>query len=121
MGNNPLVKATGVGTVLQMVMVLLGHFIPSLQQLGLFPIGGTLLGGITGLLAALWSKGGGAPMGKQIGGGAVAGGVAGILGTLVSMGLGDVPASTLGIAGGSTFAAGAIGGLIGRVLGSKPS
>lgn len=117
MGNTPLIRAAGAGTLLQILMVVLGYFVPSLQQAGLFPIGGTAIGAITGILASLWNKG--APMASQLGGGAVAGGLAGILGTLVSVGLGDVPASTVVVAGGSTVAAGALGGLIGRFLGPK--
>jgi phage-related protein len=119
MGNNPLIRATGVGAVLQVVMVVAGHFMPSLMDAGLFPIGGTAIGGLTGVLAALWQKG--APMGKSVGGGALAGGVAGVLGTVVSVLLGDVPASTVAIAGGSTVGAGAIGALIGRALGKGGS
>ena len=116
MGNNALVRATGAGTVLQILMVVIGHFMPAIQQ-SLFPIGGTAIGAITGILASLWNKG--APLGNQLGGGAVAGGVAGILGTLVSAGIGDVPMSTVAVAGGSTVVAGAIGGLIGRFMGAK--
>ena len=118
MGNNPLVRATGAGTALQILMVVVGHFMPSIQA-GLFPIGGTAIGAITGILASLWSKG--ASMGNQLGGGAVAGGLAGVLGTLVSVGLGDVPMSTVAVAGGSTVVAGAIGALIGRFMGGKPA
>lgn len=42
MGSNALVKALGAGTSLQVLMVVLGHFVPSLQAANLFPIGGIL-------------------------------------------------------------------------------
>ncbi|MBM3771540.1 MAG: hypothetical protein FJW27_09720 [Acidimicrobiia bacterium] len=48
--NLPL-GALGTGTLLQIAMVVVGHFVPSLQQMGLFPIAGTLIGLFTGWLA----------------------------------------------------------------------
>jgi len=91
MGKNPLVKAFGAGTVLQVLMVLVGHFAPGLQT-SLFPIGGTAIGLITGWLA-----------GKGLPGAA----------------LGDVPMNNAGIAGGSTLVAGALGGILTHFLGKK--
>lgn len=116
MGNNPLVKALGAGTVLQVLMVLVGHFAPSLQT-GLFPIGGTAIGLITGWLAGKGLPG--AALGKLAANGGIAGAGAGILGSLVSTGLGDVPMSNAGIAGGSTLVAGALGGILTHFLGKK--
>lgn len=101
-----MLAAAGIGTVLQVVMVVVGHLAPSLQQMGLFPIAGTLIGGITGWLAGRGTSGG---TGAKAGSGAVAGGVAGALGSLVSTALGDVPLANIAIAGGSTFVTGAIG------------
>ncbi len=112
---NPLVKAATIGTVLQVLMVVAGHFMPQLAQL--FPVLGTGLGGVTGLLFGLFNKG--ATGGSLAGGGAVAGGLAGLLGSAVSMAMGDVPGATVGIATGSTAVAGAIGGFLGKFLGGK--
>lgn len=117
MPNNPLVKAMGAGTVLQVLMVVIGHFVPSLQQAGLFPIGGTLIGLLTGLLAGRATPG--AAVGTLATNGAVAGGVAGALGSLVSTALGDVPLANIAIAGGSTAVTGALGALVSRVMGKK--
>ena len=84
---NPLLKATTIGTVLQVLMVVGGHFMPQLAQL--FPVLGTGLGGLTGLLFGLFSKG--------AAGGALAGGAAPLRvasaacsGSAVSMAMGDV-------------------------------
>ena len=49
MGNSNVVKATVIGTVLQVLMVVCGHYVP--QIAAAFPIVGTLLGGLTGWLA----------------------------------------------------------------------
>jgi hypothetical protein len=107
-----LVKATSIGTLLQTAMVVVGHFAPALAQAGLFPIGGTLIGLVTGWLAGagprVTSKGASALTGG------VAGGVAGVLGSLVSTALGDVPFSNIAIAGASTFVTGAIGAFLRR-------
>lgn len=106
---NVPMAALGTGTALQVLMVVVGHFVPGLQQMGLFPIGGTLIGLVTGWLA------GGDPA-RAAGGlavsGAVAGGAAGIIGSLVSTMLGDVPLDNIGIAGASTLVTGAIGALL---------
>jgi hypothetical protein len=112
---SPLVKATGVGTLLQTAMVVVGHFAPALAEAGLFPIGGTLIGLVTG-----WLAGSGAARpstGAAAVTGGVAGGVAGVLGSLVSTALGDVPFSNIAIAGGSTFVTGAIGAVVRRLRG----
>lgn len=117
MPNTPLFKAMGAGTVLQVLMVVVGHYVPSLQQAGLFPIGGTLIGLVTGLLAGRGMPGGANAEVARAGG--IAGGVAGALGSLVSTALGDVPLANIAIAGGSTVVTGAIGGVLSRVLGRK--
>lgn len=118
MAANPTVRALGLGTAMQVAMVLLGNFMPSLQAMGLFPVAGTLIGIITG-----WLAGKGIPaaaLGSRATSGAIAGAGAGILGSLVSTALGDVPMNNAIIAGGSTLVAGAIGGALTRLIG-KPS
>ncbi len=114
---NPLLKATTISALLQLLMVVGGHFLPQLAQL--FPVLGTGLGGVAGILFGLFSKG--ATGGALAGGGAAAGGLGGLLGSVVSMAMGDVPGATVGIATGSTAVAGAIGGLLGKMLGGKPA
>ena len=112
---NPLLKATAIGTLLQVLMVVCGHLMPQVAQL--FPVLGTGLGGLTGLLFGLFNKG--ATGGALVGGAAASGGIAGLLGSAVSMALGDATAATIGIATGSTAVAGAIGGFLGKMLGGK--
>lgn len=107
--NNRMMAAVGAGTALQVAMVVVGHFLSPDQQAMLFPIVGTLLGGVTG-----WLTGPGATAGGRAMNGAVAGGVAGALGSLVSTALGDAPIGNLAIAGGATVVSGAIGGLLRR-------
>lgn len=112
---NPMMKSAIVGTVLQLLMVVVGHYVP--QVASLFPIAGTGIGGLAGILNGLWGPKASLP--AAAGGGAVAGGVGGAIGTLVSSLLGDVPMSTLAIGTGSTAAAGLVGGLIGKFLGGR--
>jgi hypothetical protein len=106
-----LVTSAAVGTALQILMVVIGHYSPVLQQAGLFPIAGTLIGISTGWLAAP-----GAALGSTVGRGALAGGVAGAIGSLISSALGDVPLSNLAIAGSSTLIAGGLGALVRQKL-----
>ena len=115
MKSNPLFKATALGTILQVAMVLLGHSSPAIAKM--FPVLGTGISGIAGLLFAMWNKS--ASGGGAAGGGALAGLVSAALGIMVSNRLGDVPMSTLGIGGVSGVAAGAIGGLIGKLVGGR--
>jgi len=111
----PLMTGTGIGTALQVAMVVIGHFLPVDQQAWWFPAVGTLLGGVTGLLAAPGAAGTGAAAGQ----GAVAGGIAGVLGSLVSTALGDVPVSNAVVAGGATVVSGAIGAALRAMRGAR--
>lgn len=106
-----LITAVGTGTALQVAMVVIGHFAPSWQAKGLFPIAGTLIGGITGWLAGAGSA---APASARAVSGGLSGAVAGALGSLVSTALGDVPLGNVAIAGGATLVSGAIGALLSR-------
>lgn len=113
--SNATTKAAIIGVVLQVIMVVVGHYVPSVANL--FPVAGTGIGGIAGLLNGLWSANASQP--AAAGGGAVAGGAGGLLGTLLSRVLGDVPTSTIAVGTGSTAVAGIIGGLLGKFLGSR--
>ena len=108
-------RGTTIGTALQVAMVVIGHYLPLEQQAWWFPAIGTLLGGVTGWIAAPGAAGTGAAAGN----GALAGGVAGVLGSLVSTALGDSPVSNAVVAGGATVVSGAIGGALRRMLGTK--
>jgi hypothetical protein len=110
--NGALVKSTVIGTILQLVMVVAGHYSPAIA--GQFAAGGMTISGIAGLLYSLWSRQ--KAMGSAAGGGVVAGGVSAFLGILVSHLLGDVPASVLGFGTAGSAVSGAIGGVIGKLL-----
>jgi hypothetical protein len=116
---SPLVRSTVLATVLQLAMVIAGHYSP--QIAGLFALGGTGISTAGGLLCALWA--GGTPSAaSDAKAGAIAGGLSALIGIAVSVALGDVPAATL--AYGTLFSAvgGILGGFIGRALrGTPPS
>ncbi|HEX9165060.1 MAG TPA: hypothetical protein VF862_04075 [Gemmatimonadales bacterium] len=117
MSSNPLVKALGAGTIMQVVMVLIGEIEPSLQAGMLYPVAGTLIGLVTGWLSGKDNPAAG--LGKLAANGGLAGAGAGVLGSLVSTALGQVPLNNALIAGGSTLVSGAIGGILNQFLGKK--
>lgn|SRR6185295_7464431 len=110
-----VVTPTLIGTALQLLMVIAGHFTPAVAQL--FAPGGMTISAIAGVLAALGSRP--ASLGSAGGRGAVAGGVCAFIGILVSYLLGDVPAAVLGFGTASSAVTGALGGLVGKVLSAR--
>jgi hypothetical protein len=103
-----------VSTGLQLAMVIAGHYSPAIAQL--FPIAGTGIGGVAGVLAAL---GGRHSAGTAAKNGLLAGGVGGLIGTVVSYFLGDIPLFTIGVGAGAAGVAGALGALAGRLIGQR--
>lgn len=112
-----LTKSAIASTLLQVAMVLVNHFAPTLFGPNLPAIGGTAIGGVAGIIYGMLANS--AAPGPNAGGGAAAGAIGGVLGSALSMAMGDVPAATIAIAGGSTAVSGAIGGVLGRLLGPK--
>ena len=109
--NTPaLVRATGIGLVLQVIMVVAGHFVPAIANL--FAVGGMGFSALAG-----WLYGRAAPQGAQafLGGG-LAGGLCAVLGIGVSVLLGDVPPSLLLLGTGSSVVTGAIGAGIAKLF-----
>jgi uncharacterized membrane protein YjjB (DUF3815 family) len=107
---------TLIGTALQLLMVVVGHFSPTVAQT--FAALGMGISGVAGVLA-----GRGVPAtswGSAAGRGAIAGGVSAFIGILVSYLLGDVPAQVLGFGTAASTVSGALGGLIGRSLSKRP-
>jgi hypothetical protein len=106
-----LIRATLIGTVLQLAMVVSGHY--DLRVAKLFAVMGVLLSLIAGFLAGRWSAG----LGKA--GAAVSGLVAGaacaFLGVLESFYLGDVPVWVIAFGTASSGVTGAVGGFLGRI------
>lgn len=110
MDRNALIRATAVGTALQLAMVVSGHFIPGVAML--FAPLGMGLSLVAGVLYGLWAAGS-----RAASGGALAGGVCAFLGIAVSWGLGDVTALILAFGTLSSAVAGALGGMVGRRFG----
>ena len=103
-----LASATVTGTILQLAMVLSGHWI-SVIKMNVFAIGGMAISLVAGVLYARMAR---APRGVAAMNGAIAGGVCALIGIAVSFGLGDVPAAVLGFGTLSSAVTGAIGGAV---------
>jgi hypothetical protein len=112
-----LIRATLTGTVLQVAMVVAGHYVPVIAQ-DWFAIGGTGISLLAGLIYATGARG---TMGAGALGGAIAGGLCAFIGIVVSVVLGDVPAMTLAIGTAASALGGGLGGLIGSVIARKTS
>lgn len=106
-----LQRATIVGTVLQLAMVIAGHFVPWVRD-NVFMFGGMLISGIAGLLYAR-----DAALGYARGalGGAIAGGLCALIGIGVSVLLGDTLFFVLGFGTAISVLTGAVGGLWGQL------
>jgi hypothetical protein len=97
-----------VGTVLQLAMVLAGHWSAGVAQL--FAPLGMAISLVVGLL---WARRQARGRGHAAGGGAVVGGVCAFIGIIVSLALGDVAALVLAFGTVSSAVTGALGGLVG--------
>ncbi|HUQ99740.1 MAG TPA: DUF6265 family protein [Gemmatimonadaceae bacterium] len=97
-----------VGTLLQLAMVLSGHWIEFIKQ-NVFAMGGML---ISGIAAVLYARASGEGRGASAIKGAVVGGLCAFIGIAVSYFLGDVPANILIFGTLGSAVAGAIGGAI---------
>jgi hypothetical protein len=106
---NQLTRATLLGTLAQIIMVVAGHYVPAISNL--FAIGGMGISALAGWGAL---KGRPASLPAAAGGGALAGGISAALGIAVSVAMGDVPASLLAFGTASSAVTGLIGGIIGR-------
>lgn len=108
--------ATVIGTLLQLAMVLIGHFNPAVANV--FAVGGMTISLIAGVVYAAISADRTAK--SLAAGGALAGGICALIGILVSFLLGDVPALILAVGTLSSAVTGAVGGLAGRLF-ARPS
>jgi len=113
MNKDGLIIATAVGLILQLAMVVAGHYVPAIREKG-FAIGGMFFSLVAGLLYARMAQ---AVWGGALGGGAIAGGVCAILGIAVSVALKDVPAQILLLGTMASVVTGLIGGAIGKLVG----
>lgn len=110
-----LLRATLIGVVLQVAMVVAGHFSPAIAE-NVFAIGGSLISLLVGFIYAAGAKQG---IGGGALGGALAGGICAIIGIAVSVALGDTAPMVLAIGTAASTVAGAIGGLVGALFGRR--
>lgn len=97
-----------VGVVLQLLMVLCGHWIEFIK-LNVFAIGGMAISLLAGVLYARRAR---ATRSKSAVQGALVGGICALVGIVVSYALGDVAASILVLGTLSSAVTGAIGGAL---------
>ena len=109
---NALFSALILGTLLQLVMVLAGHYSAFVRN-DLFALGGTAISLVAGLTYG-WRAGG--EWGERLTGGAIAGGACAFLGIAVSVVLKDTAPMILVIGTVSSAVTGAMGGAASRLL-----
>jgi hypothetical protein len=103
-------RATIIGTLLQIAMVVAGHFDAFVAE-HVFMFGGMAISALAGFLYGRGSKRG---YGLSAMGGAVAGGVCALIGIALSVALGDTAAMILLFGTISSVVTGALGGMAGQ-------
>lgn len=111
MNRKALINATVIGTVLQLAMIIAGHFVPAVAAQ--FAIVGMLISLVAGVLYARSAKG---SWGDSLIGGLIAGGVCALIGIAASVLWGDTAQNILLLGTAGSAVAGAVGGAIGKVL-----
>ena len=110
-----LMRATLIGAVLQLAMVIGGHYDASIKAL--FAVLGMFLSLVAGFIFGRWS--GTRGTGSAVAGGAIAGAVCALIGIVESYYLKDVPASLIALGTASSAVTGALGGFLGRIARGK--
>jgi peptidoglycan/LPS O-acetylase OafA/YrhL len=111
MNNQRLVLATIIGALVQIAMVVAGHWIADIKSAFMF--GGLGLSLIAGAIYTARSQG---TWRSAAAGGVIAGGVSALLGIAVSFSLGDVPGSLLVLGTVGSMVTGLSGALGARAL-----
>jgi len=111
MNKENLLIATTIGLILQLLMVVAGHYLPPVKAK--FALGGMLISFIAGVIYIRlgqqdW-------MGALIGG-AIAGGVCALLAIAVSVSLKDVPAMILVLGTAASVVTGLVGGALAKLV-----
>jgi len=114
LASRALIAATAIGTVLQVVMVTLGHRDPTVMHY--FAAGGMGISLVAGVFYAVLSTE--VIVRDNVTGGLIAGAVSAFIGIALSWCLHDVPATLLLLGTASSAVTGAIGGWIGRLFSS---
>lgn len=112
MNRKALVNATAVGLVLQLAMVISGHWVAYVKD-NLFAGLGMLISLVAGVLYARAAAGG---WGSRLLGGTIAGGLCAFLGIALSVLLGDTPPMIMAFGTIGSAVAGAVGGAIGKLI-----
>ncbi len=112
MNRKALINATVIGTVLQLAMIVAGHFIPFVRD-NVFMLGGLAISLVAGLLYARAARG---SWGDSLIGGLIAGGVCALIGIGASVAWGDTAQNILLLGTVSSAVTGLVGGAVGKVL-----
>ncbi len=116
MDRKALLNATSIGTLAQLAMIGLGHFVPFIKD-HVFAIGGMAISFAVAWLYARQARGG---WSTSLSGGAVSGGVCGLIGIIASVALGDTQPVILVLGTLASVVAGLVGGALGRLAWSQP-
>jgi len=104
-------RATITGIVLQITMVMIGHYVPWISG-NSYVFGTMMISGVAGLLYARdFAKG----YAKGAFGGAIVGGACGIIGVSAANVIGDAPLIAIPAGAAITILIGAVGGLFGQM------
>ena len=106
-----LQRALIVGTILQIAMIVLGHFVPFVR-IHVFTFGGMMISGIAGYLYAMDYAAG---FVRGMIGGAVAGGGCALIGIACSVLLGDTALYQLALGTAISVVTGIAGGFWGQI------
>ena len=111
MNRQTLIKATLIGLVLQLIMVVSGHYIAAIKEC--FGIVGMLISLVAGVIYVRTTRG---AWGDSLIGGALAGGICALIGIALSCALGDVDAGVLIYGTLGSAVAGLIGGAVAKLI-----
>ena len=111
MNRKALIIATDIGLVLQLIMVITGHYQPAIAAW--FAIGGMLISLVAGVIYGRMARNG---WKDSLLGGALAGGICALVGIAVSCALGDVEAMILVFGTIGSAVAGLIGGAVAKLV-----
>lgn len=111
MNRKALIIATDIGLVLQLIMVIAGHYDPAIAAW--FAIGGMLISLVAGVIYVRMARNG---WRDSLVGGALSGGICALVGIAVSCALGDVAPMILVFGTIGSAVAGLIGGAVAKLV-----
>src|SRR4051812_1312305 len=111
MNRKALIIATDIGLVLQLIMVITGHYNPAIAAW--FAIGGMLISLVAGVIYVRLARNG---WSDSLIGGALAGGICALVGIAVSCAMGDVAVTILVFGTTGSAVAGLIGAAVAKLI-----